>query len=69
VRIYFKNTAPVETGAIKEIYEGGKPMTPTIANRVLKMVKNQMPQIQKSIQLTDREKEILSRLVEGMSYN
>jgi len=65
-----KNTPPVEIlGAIKEIYEGGSPMTPTIANRVLKMVKTQRPSDSKNIfNLTDREKEILSCLVEGMSY-
>lgn len=65
-----KNTAPVEIlSAIKEIYEGGSPMTPTIANRVLKMVKSQRASDSKNIfNLTDREKEILSCLVEGMSY-
>ncbi|MBK5284432.1 MAG: response regulator transcription factor [Bacteroidia bacterium] len=65
-----KNTAPVEIlEAIKEIYEGGSPMTPTIANRVLKMVRSQRTSDSKSLfNLTDREKEILSCLVEGMSY-
>lgn len=65
-----KNTAPVEIlSAIKEIYEGGSPMTPTIANRVLKMVKSQRASDSKNVfNLTDREKEILSCLVEGMSY-
>lgn len=65
-----KNTAPVEIlSAIKEIYEGGSPMTPTIANRVLKMVKSQRASDSKNLfNLTDREKEILSCLVEGMSY-
>jgi DNA-binding NarL/FixJ family response regulator len=65
-----KNTAPVEIlSAIKEIYEGGSPMTPTIANRVLKMVKTQRVSDSKNhFNLTDREKEILSCLVEGMSY-
>jgi DNA-binding NarL/FixJ family response regulator len=65
-----KSTAPVEIlTAIKEIYEGGSPMTPTIANRVLKMVKTQRAtDTKKLFNLTDREKEILSCLVEGMSY-
>ncbi len=65
-----KNTPPVEIlGAIKEIYEGGSPMTPTIANRVLKMIKSQRASDSKNLfNLTDREKEILSCLVEGMSY-
>lgn len=65
-----KNTAPIEIlSAIKEIYEGGSPMTPSIANRVLKMVKSQSASDSKNLfNLTDREKEILSCLVEGMSY-
>jgi len=65
-----KSTAPIEIlSAIKEIYEGGSPMTPTIANRVLKMVKTQRATNSKNLfNLTDREKEILSCLVEGMSY-
>jgi DNA-binding NarL/FixJ family response regulator len=65
-----KNTPPVEIlDAIKEIYEGGSPMTPTIANRVLKMIKKQRTSDSKNIfNLTNREKEILSCLVEGMSY-
>ena len=65
-----KSTAPAEIlGAIKEIYEGGSPMTPTIANRVLKMVKSQrISDSNELFNLTDREKEILSCLVEGMSY-
>jgi len=65
-----KSTRPVEIlEAIKEIYEGGSPMTPTIANRVLKMVQSQRASDSKNhFNLTDREKEILSCLVEGMSY-
>ena len=65
-----KHTSPAEImEAIKEIYEGGSPMTPSIANRVLKMVK-QRPETgsKESFDLTDREKEILMCLVKGMSY-
>src|SRR6185436_17097559 len=36
-----KNTPPVQIlSAIREIYEGGAPMTPSIASKVLKMFKN-----------------------------
>ena len=65
-----KHTTPAEImEAIKEIYEGGSPMTPSIANRVLKMVKNRPDTSSKeSFDLTDREKEILTCLVKGMSY-
>ena len=65
-----KHTTPVEImDAIKEIYEGGSPMTPSIANRVLKMVKQRPePGSHESFNLTDREKEVLICLVKGMSY-
>jgi DNA-binding NarL/FixJ family response regulator len=65
-----KHTTPVEImEAIKEIYEGGSPMTPSIANRVLKMVKQRPePGHNETFNLTDREKEILICLVKGMSY-
>jgi DNA-binding NarL/FixJ family response regulator len=65
-----KTTEPAEIlEAIKEIYEGGSPMTPSIAHRVLKMVKTQSDfSVKDSFHLTDREKEILNCLVEGMSY-
>ena len=65
-----KHTSPAEImEAIKEIYEGGSPMTPSIANRVLKMVKVR-PETgnRESFALSDREKEILTCLVKGMSY-
>jgi len=65
-----KHTSPAEImEAIKEIHEGGSPMTPSIANRVLKMVKLRPETGSKeSFDLTDREKEILMCLVKGMSY-
>jgi len=65
-----KNTAPARImEAIKEIYEGGSPMTPSIANRVLKMIKNRPTVFNKeSFDLSAREKEVLVRLAKGMSY-
>lgn len=65
-----KHTTPAEImDAIKEIYEGGSPMTPSIANRVLKMVKHRPePGNRESFDLSAREKEILVCLVKGMSY-
>jgi DNA-binding NarL/FixJ family response regulator len=65
-----KNTAPVNIlSAIKEIYEGGAPMTPSVASKVLKMFKKNSPAyLKETIILTEREKEILKSLVEGMSY-
>jgi len=65
-----KHTSPAEImEAIKEIHEGGSPMTPSIANRVLKMVKTRPePGNKESFDLSAREKEILTCLVKGMSY-
>ena len=65
-----KHTSPVEIlDSIKEIYEGGSPMTPSIANRVLSMLKEkELKQKKTDFDLTPREKEILSCLVEGLSY-
>lgn len=65
-----KNTSPVLIlSAIKEIYEGGAPMTPSVASKVLKMFKkNSTSTSKEELDLTEREKEILKSLVEGMSY-
>ena len=65
-----KNTPPVLIlSAIKEIYEGGAPMTPSVASKVLKMFKkNSISTLKEELDLTEREKEILRSLVEGMSY-
>ncbi len=65
-----KNTPPAGIlEAIKEIYDGGAPMSPSIAIKVLKMLINK-PDHPKAntFNLSDREKEILSCLVKGMSY-
>src|SRR6185503_3325048 len=65
-----KDTVPaLILASIKEIYEGVSPMTPSVANKVLKMFKkNSVGGNGDSFDLTDREKEILKFLVEGMSY-
>jgi DNA-binding NarL/FixJ family response regulator len=65
-----KNTPPSQIlESIREIYEGGAPMTPIIASRVLTMVKSKpLSPVKKSFDLSDRENEILKCLVEGMSY-
>ena len=55
--------------AIREIYDGGSPMTPIIATKVLRMFKNTVStETDESYGLSVREKEILKCLVEGMSY-
>jgi len=65
-----KNTPPSRIlEAIRETYEGGAPMSPSIATKVLKIVQDSSSPIQKnSFHLSEREKEILTCLVKGMSY-
>src|SRR5436190_7300237 len=65
-----KNTPPAMIlEAIREIHEGGAPMTPSIASKVLKMFKKSSSgQSKESFDLTDREYEVLRLLVDGMSY-
>ena len=65
-----KNTSPARIlEFIKETYEGGAPMSPSVASKVLKMMVQHSPSAKPiSFDLSDREKEILSYLVEGMSY-
>ena len=65
-----KNTPPSQIlEAIKEIHEGGAPMTPSIASKVLAMFKAGTSfSSDETYNLTDREMEILKLLVDGMSY-
>lgn len=65
-----KNTPPKEIlNAIQEIYEGGAPMSPIVASKVLRMFKSNLSrEANDSFDLSSREKEILKCLVEGMSY-
>lgn len=65
-----KNTPPSRIlEAIRETHEGGAPMSPSIATKVLKIVQDPSSTFQKiSFDLSEREKEILACLVKGMSY-
>jgi len=63
-----KNSTPDKIlQAIREVAEGGAFFTPSIAKKVLFNFQQQ-PQRAEYIQLTEREKEILKALVDGMSY-
>ncbi|MDF1698196.1 MAG: response regulator transcription factor [Saprospiraceae bacterium] len=54
---------------INEVMAGGAPMTPTVAKKVLKLFSSLKSTKQnKEIELTKREHEILTLLVEGYSY-
>ncbi|MCB0729887.1 MAG: response regulator transcription factor [Ignavibacteriae bacterium] len=66
-----KKTPPAKLlEAIKEAYDGGAPMTSNIARKVVDYFQNNKPVHEKveSIDLTPREKEVLSGLVSGSSY-
>lgn len=64
-----KNTSPSRfLEFIKETHEGGAPMSPTVAAKVLQMITQTEPPGVQEFDLSDREKEVLSFLVKGMSY-
>jgi DNA-binding NarL/FixJ family response regulator len=64
-----KNTSPARfLEFIKETYEGGAPLSPSVAAKVLKMVAPKNGERVQNFDLSEREKEILSCLVKGMSY-
>ena len=54
--------------AISEVYNGGAPMTPGIAKKVLHQFQTILPEEEKDYHLSTREKEVLSLLVDGLSY-
>lgn len=65
-----KKAAPLKLlEGIREVMEGGAPMTPVVAKQVLLLFSNKHKSIPKNnFDLTPRETEILSLLVEGHSY-
>jgi len=65
-----KKTPPHELiKAIHEVLDGGAPMTPSIARQVLRLLNNSAAKkAHIDFKLTSRELEILSLLVQGLSY-
>jgi DNA-binding NarL/FixJ family response regulator len=65
-----KKTPPVKIlNAIEEAVTGGMPMTPMVARKAIEMFKHYAPKPQGTSTLTEREKEILKLLVDGLNYN
>lgn len=55
-------------GAIRELHEGGAPMSPQIARQVVTMFQKTAPPRDDQHRLTPRELELLQALAEGHSY-
>jgi DNA-binding NarL/FixJ family response regulator len=53
--------------AIRQLYDGGAPMSPSIARKVINLFHSQHTSVP-DYQLTARESEILYSLVDGLSY-
>jgi DNA-binding NarL/FixJ family response regulator len=54
--------------SIKEVYNGGAFMTPSVAMQVMNFIKKPLPSDQKMESLSPRESEVLKYLSEGDSY-
>lgn len=54
--------------SIRDVYNGGAPMSFSIARKVLQHFERKLPEIQGFDELTDREKEILELLSQGLLY-
>ena len=64
-----KKTPPEEIiQAVRELYDGGAPMSPSIARKVIQAFQAKPSNVTEEYQLTARESEILYSLVDGLSY-
>ncbi|HRG86051.1 MAG TPA: response regulator transcription factor [Chitinophagales bacterium] len=65
-----KSTTPAEyIAAIKDVFNGGSPMTGSIARKVLELFqKNIQVEAKQDYQLTPKEKEMLQFMVQGKSF-
>lgn len=64
-----KKTPPMEIlAAIVDLHNGGSPMSPAIARKVVQSFQQPQTIVSQEFSLTAREKEILYALVDGLSY-
>jgi two-component system, NarL family, response regulator LiaR len=64
-----KDSSPEKyINAIIDTFQGGSPMTPSIARKVLTMFQNQNTKVTDFVELTAGEKNVLELLVKGLSY-
>ena len=54
--------------AIREVHEGGAPMSPGIANKVLKAFRQSKQPSNQHYHITEREQQVLELLARGFSY-
>jgi DNA-binding NarL/FixJ family response regulator len=54
--------------AVENAFNGGTPMSPHIARKVIEMFKQHAPPLKADYHLTERELEVLERLVQGDDY-
>lgn len=62
-----KTSPPMIMEAIRQVHEGGSPLTPSVAKTLLGIFKSIAPYTGSDYSLTPREKEILTLLVGGLS--
>ena len=66
---FLKKTPPKKLiEGIRDVRDGGAPMTASVARKVLEVFQHQPVKGGNNFELTDREFEILSHLVKGLSY-
>ncbi len=67
---FLKKTPPAKLiEGIRDVYQGGAPMTASIAKKVLELFRHTTAaRVTTDFNLTDRETEILSFLVKGLNY-
>ncbi|MCG3145690.1 MAG: Transcriptional regulatory protein DegU [Gammaproteobacteria bacterium] len=54
--------------SLREVMDGGAPMSPEVARRVINLFRNFTPPTQADYELTPHEKRVLKLLVEGHNY-
>jgi DNA-binding NarL/FixJ family response regulator len=64
-----KKTPPARLlEAIRELYQGGAPMTPEVARQVVELFRNNAPPADRDYRLTPNEARLLKLLVDGHTY-
>jgi DNA-binding NarL/FixJ family response regulator len=64
-----KNTSPARLlESIREVLDGGAPMSPDVARRVVRLFREIRPPAKADYQLTPQETELLKLMVEGHNY-